>query len=235
MSCAEIAPPPPPLPPLLGRDAALRASVVRRLAAWPVQPATDPALRHAAVALVLADAGHGADLTGLPTHEGWSDQAALILTRRAGGLRRHAGQWALPGGRMDPGESPEQAALRELAEEVGLRLQPADVLGRLDDCVTRSGFCITPVVVWGSSGRDLVADPAEVASIHRIPVSEFLRPDSLLLETIAESPRPVLRLRVGDNWIAAPTAAMLLQFTEVCIRDRATRVDHYDQPLFAWR
>ena len=219
----------------LRRDDRLRGSIAARLQAWQIQPAADPTLRRAAVALVVADAGQGADLGGMPQHAEWSDQAALLLTRRAHGLRRHAGQWALPGGRMDEGETPEHTALRELAEEVGLQLSPADILGRLDDYVTRSGFCITPVVVWAGSGRDLVPDPAEVASIHRIPLTEFLRPDALMVETIAETPRPVLRLRVGDNWIAAPTAAMLYQFREVCILDQPTRVDHFDQPLFAWK
>ena len=221
--------------PDLRRGQWLRDLVAQRLQAWPVQPAADPALRHAAVALVLADAGHGADLSGMPAHADWSDHAALVLTRRAGDMRRHAGQWALPGGRVDAGETPEQTALRELSEEVGLHLSPADVLGRLDDYVSRSGFCITPVVIWGGSGRDLNPNPAEVASIHRIPVSEFLRPDSLMVEAIAETPRPVLRIRIGDNWIAAPTAAMLYQFREVCILDRPTRVAHFDQPLFAWK
>lgn len=216
-------------------DDGLRSRIAERLTKWQIQPAIDPALRRAAVALVLSDAGHGADLGGMPQHADWSDQGALVLTRRSHGLRRHAGQWALPGGRMDEGETPEHTALRELAEEVGLQLTPADILGRLDDYVTRSGFCITPVVVWGGSGRDLLANPDEVASIHRIPLTEFLRPDALMVETIAETPRPVLRLRVGDNWIAAPTAAMLYQFREVCILDQPTRVDHFDQPLFAWR
>ena len=219
----------------LRRDEGLRARIAARLQAWQIQPAVDPALRRAAVALVLADAGHGAELGGMPHHTEWSDQAALLLTRRAGGLRRHAGQWALPGGRMDEGETAEDTALRELGEEIGLHLSPANILGRLDDYTTRSGFCITPVVVWGGSGGDLVPDPTEVGSIHRIPVSEFLRPDALMVETIAETPRPVLRLRVGDNWIAAPTAAMLYQFREVCILDQPTRVDHFDQPLFAWK
>ena len=217
------------------RDDGLRRNIAARLKSWQIQPAADPALRRAAVALVVADAGHGADLGGMPQQAEWSDQSALLLTRRAHGLRRHAGQWALPGGRMDEGETPEHTALRELAEEVGLQLSPADILGRLDDYVTRSGFCITPVVVWGGSGRDLLPDPTEVASIHRIPLTEFLRPDALMVETIAETPRPVLRLRVGDNWIAAPTAAMLYQFREVCILDQPTRVDHFDQPLFAWK
>ena len=93
------------------RDAALRALVAERLAAWPLQAPDTSGLKLAAVALTLTDEGKGATLRGLRQARGWSTQAALILTRRAKGLRGHAGQWALPGGRMDDGETPEQAAL----------------------------------------------------------------------------------------------------------------------------
>lgn len=216
-------------------DAALRQRIAERLAAWPVQASADGAERRAAVALVVAEAGRGAGVPGLPRHVRWRDDAALVLTRRAGGLRAHAGQWALPGGRIDPGETAEDAARRELAEEVGLVLGPDDVLGRLDDYSTRSGYCLTPVVLWGGAARAMAANPAEVQSIHRIAVREFLRKDAPMLESIAETPRPVLRMPVGDNWIAAPTAAVLYQFREVCILGHATRVAHFDQPVFAWR
>ena len=165
----------------------------------------------------------------------WSADAALLLTRRAGSLRNHKGQWALPGGRMDEGESAEQTALRELAEEVGLHLDAGAVLGRLDDYATRSGFSITPVVIWAGRADPLQMNPAEVASIHRIEVAEFMRRDSPMLEPSAHGPHPVLRLPVGDSWIAAPTAAMIHQFCEVCLLGRETRVAHFDQPDFAWR
>jgi ADP-ribose pyrophosphatase YjhB (NUDIX family) len=141
----------------------------------------------------------------------------------------------LPGGRIDEGETPEQAALREMAEEVGLQLDAPAVLGRLDDYVTRSGYLITPVVVWAGAARDLVPNPEEVASIHRIPASELLRDDAPLLNHVAGADHPVLRMPVGDSWIAAPTAAFLYQFRELCLLGRPTRVAHFDQPVFAWR
>jgi 8-oxo-dGTP pyrophosphatase MutT (NUDIX family) len=137
---------------------------------------------------------------------------------------------------MDAGETPEEAALRELQEEVGLQLSPGAVLGRLDDFVTRSGFAITPVVVWGGAAPVLVENAAEVASIHRIPLEEFMRADAPLLDVIEDSAHPMLRMPVGQqHWIAAPTAAFLYQFREVCIAGRATRVAHFEQPLFARR
>lgn len=199
----------------------------------PVPPETG--LRRAAVALVVVDAGHGAGIDGMPAHARWSQEPALLLTRRALHLKRHAGQWALPGGRIDEGETPEQAALRELREEVGLNLPAAAILGRLDDYATRSGFAITPVVVWGDGAATLIADPNEVASIHRLPFAELLRPDAPLLNHPRGAEHPVLRMPVGDRWIATPTAAFLYQFREVVLLGRPTRVAHFDQPYFAWR
>ena len=184
---------------------------------------------------MVTDEGAGSGLWGLTRSGHWSTEAALILTRRAAHLRRHAGQWALPGGRIDEGETPEQAALRELHEEVGLLLAPADVLGRLDTFITRSGFAITPVVLWAGPAPQLRPNPAEVASVHRIPVQEFLRADAPILEPLAGSEHPVLKMPVGDNWIAAPTAALIYQFREVCVLGRPTRVAHFEQPVFAWQ
>jgi 8-oxo-dGTP pyrophosphatase MutT (NUDIX family) len=198
--------------------------------------AVDPAGRkRAAVALVVVEAGHGAEVPGMPQHTGWSTAPALLLTKRAASLRSHAGQWALPGGRMDAGETPEQAALRELEEEVGLKLPAGAVLGRLDDYATRSGYVITPVLIWAGAARDLVANPAEVDTIHRIPVTELLRPDAPMLNQPKGQDHPVLRMPIGERWIAAPTAAFLYQFREVIVLGGVTRVAHFDQPFFAWR
>ena len=217
------------------RDEALRTLLAERLAGWPVQAPDESGLKRAAVALAVADEGLGSSLWGLRPSSQWSDQAALILTRRAKTLSGHAGQWALPGGRIDDGETPEQTALRELHEEVGLQLEPGAVLGRLDTFITRSGYAMTPVVVWAGEARSLVANPAEVASIHRIRLTEFLRADAPLLEPMEGSAHPVLKMPLGDNWIAAPTAALIYQFREVCVLGRATRVAHFEQPRFAWK
>ncbi len=207
----------------------------QRLAGFEVQPLPTEGRRRAAVALVVVEEGLGADLPGLPRPASWSTTSALLLTRRAARLNSHAGQWALPGGRMDEGETPEEAALRELAEEVGLHLGTGAVLGRLDDYATRSGYVITPVLMWGGEARGLQANEAEVASIHRIATKELLRADAPLLNTVPGAEHPVLRMPVGDSWIAAPTAAFLYQFREWLLCGRATRVVHFDQPRFAWQ
>jgi 8-oxo-dGTP pyrophosphatase MutT (NUDIX family) len=218
------------------RDESFRASLARTLGSFERRAhALADTHRHAAVALAVVAEGHGAAIDGLPEHASASARAALLLTRRSASLSSHPGQWALPGGRVEHGESPAAAALRELHEEVGLAVDPVHVLGCLDDYTTRSGFVITPVVVWAGAGDVLVPDPAEVASVHRIPVEEFLRADAPMLEVLPEHEQPVLRMPVGTTWIAAPTAAVLYQFRELCLLGRATRVAHFEQPRFAWR
>lgn len=216
-------------------DDTLKRRIERHLQGFRVRAASASAGRGAAVAVAVTDGGYGADLSGLARFDEWQSHAALVLTRRSSKLRNHPGQWALPGGRIDAGETPEQAALREMNEEVGLQLPPAAVLGRLDDFITRSGFIMTPVVVWIGPERRFVANEHEVDSIHRIPVAEFMRDDAPMLNSEESDGEPVLRMPVGDNWIAAPTAAILYQFREVCIGGRETRVAHFEQPAFAWR
>jgi mutator protein MutT len=202
-------------------DAPLCTHVSGNLDRFEVRAHIDSELRPAAVAITLVADDDGA--------------ACFVLTRRAAGLRSHGGQWAIPGGRLDAGETPEQAALRELDEEVGLRLEPASVLGRLDDFPTRSGYVITPVVVWAGAKAELIANPEEVASIYRVPLSELNRPDVPHLHNIPESDRPLISIRLLGTNIHAPTAAILFQLREVAMWGRDTRVAEYEQPLFAWR
>jgi 8-oxo-dGTP pyrophosphatase MutT (NUDIX family) len=200
---------------------ALRAAMAQRLAAFPRQSQSGEGLKRAAVTMTVVDDGYG--------------QGAFILTKRAPRMNRHAGQWALPGGRLDPGETPEQAGLRELHEEVNLELGAAAILGRLDDYPTRSGYLITPVVIWAGSKAELVPNPAEVASIHRIAFRDLFVPGSPEFVSIPESDRPVIRMPLAGSSIHAPTAAVLYQFREVALAGRATRVAHLEQPVFAWR
>jgi mutator protein MutT len=193
--------------------------LARRLTGFDLRPHDLAGRKAAAVAVVVVEDENG---TG------------ILLTTRAEGLRAHPGQWALPGGRLDAGETPEDAARRELSEELGLAVSADVILGRLDDYSTRSGYRITPVVMWaGAVTEQLVMNPVEVASVHVAHESIFdVEP---LFVTIPESDAPVIQLPMLDTHIHAPTAAVVYQFRELALHGRTTRVDRLEQPVFAWR
>lgn len=202
-------------------SAAGRAAVTRNLERFEARSIDDASLRHAAVCLILADDGAG--------------DCALLITRRASHLKAHAGQFALPGGRVDPGESAIEAALREAREEINLELAPAAILGRLDDFATRSGYVITPLVAWAPPGATMSPNPAEVAGLYRVHLSEFVKPGLPEFVSIPESDRPVIRYPLLSTRIYAPTSAVMYQFIEVAVHGRHTRVAHLEQPVWAWR
>jgi 8-oxo-dGTP pyrophosphatase MutT (NUDIX family) len=196
-----------------------RESLVSALRAFERREHPLNGRRAAAVAVVVVDG---------------EDGPGIVLTKRSARLRAHAGQWALPGGRVDEGETSEDAALRELHEELGLDVATDAVIGRLDDYPTRSGFVMTPVVVWsGLSADAMTPNAAEVASAHVVTA------DTLAVEprfiTIPESSSPVIQLPMLNTLIHAPTAAIVYQFRELALYDRVTRVDELEQPVFAWR
>ena len=205
-------------------DDATRRNIAERCAAFARLPAREPgsALKRAAVAITLVAASDPRRGT------------ALLLTRRAAGLRSHRGQWALPGGRCDAGETPTAAALRELGEELGLSPGPGQVLGSLDDYPTRSGYLITPIVVWAADSAAISPNPDEVASVHRIALDEIEQPGVFDFTAIPESSRRVIRFRHARQFIHAPTAALIYQFAEV-LAGRDTRVAELEQPVFAWK
>jgi 8-oxo-dGTP pyrophosphatase MutT (NUDIX family) len=228
-----------------------------RLAAHEPRVAAPSENKRAAVAIVVTSSEAGADAsdpfaftpeemlavpgdtTGFDgSVTGVSGGASFLLCRRATTLNGHGGQWALPGGRVDPGETAEETALRELDEELGLRLGHDAVLGRLDDYTTRSGYVMTPVVLWADGDVVLSPNPAEVAYVYRIGLHELQRPDSPRFVTIPESDRPVVQVPLGKDLIHAPTGAVLVQFRWVALDGRAgeaARVDEFEQPVFAWK
>lgn len=179
-----------------------------------------PELRPAAVAIALVTDAE--------------DTLCFLLTRRGSTLRKHAGQWALPGGRVDDGEGVVDAACRELREELGIGVKPSSVLGLLDDYPTRSGFLITPVVLWGGPvARPIEPPSSEVQEVYVVPLTDLDVPPRFL--RIPESEAPVIQLPLLDHLIHAPTAAVLYQFAELAVHGRTTRVAHLEQPVFAWR
>ena len=238
---------------MVAHDAELRHRLVANMARHPLLTITDDDRRRAAVAVVVVDSeaadddgipAEPMDMSGVPgdlagfdgTIRGVSGGAAVLLCRRPARMNRHAGQWALPGGRVDDGETVEQAALREIEEELGVRLSVGDVLGRLDDYPTRSGFVITPIVVWAEGAVQVVPDPTEVDYVVHVGLHELCRADSPRFVSIPESDRPVVQMPVGRDLIHAPTGAVLLQFRWVALEGSAgSRVDHLEQPVFAWR
>ena len=197
-------------------SAELRSLIRGHLSRFEPRLLSADGLRHAAVGVVL-----------LSDHQG---RTCFVLTRRLSTLRRHAGQWALPGGRLEAGEDSEAAALREIREEINLDLPTEAVLGRLDDFVTRSGHLVSPLVLWSASPATLVASPDEVDAAFRIALSELDDPAALRL-------RPLLHFSIPSvpTTVHAPTAAILYQFREVALHGRNVRVADTEQPFFAWR
>lgn len=177
--------------------------------------------RHAAVALIITP----------PKKAG--DDACMLLTRRTSILNKHAGQWALPGGRVDDGETAYEAAIRETDEEVGLKLRDEHFLGQLDDLATKSNFIMQPFVFWLEDLSELSPNPDEVASIHYWPISFFQDENAIQLIDQEEGHAPLLRLNWGSTRIHAPTGAVLLQLWEAGILGQESRVNHYAHPNWA--
>jgi ADP-ribose pyrophosphatase YjhB (NUDIX family) len=234
-------------------DEALRERIRANLTRRERRAVTDPTKRHAAVAVVLVDSEVGDDRVDPVDVDDWNvgremalagldgrmvnvaGGAAFLLCRRATRLSSHAAQWALPGGRLDGAETVVDAALRELDEEVGVKLSGSDVLGLLDDYPTRSGYVITPVVVWGGGRLDPRPAPDEVVAVYRVGLHQLQRDDSPRFITIPESPRPVVQIPLGHDLIHAPTGAVLLQLRWLGLEGRDDPVNEFEQPVFAWK
>jgi 8-oxo-dGTP pyrophosphatase MutT (NUDIX family) len=222
---------------------ALRDAITANVAAHSRRDAALGERRRAAVTIVLVAGADGGAVLARPDDdhpehgmEGLGGSTAFLLCRRASRLNQHAGQWALPGGRLDAGESVVDAALRELHEELGVELDESSVVGQLDDYPTRSGYVVSPVVLWADSLVSIVPNPGEVRAVYRIGLTELCRDDSPRFVQIPESDRPVVQLPLGTFLLHAPTAAVMLQFRWVGLDGHLDcRVDELEQPVFAWK
>lgn len=204
-------------------DDGLRQRLSDNLKNFEIQPLDVEGLRSAAVALVVTSDPRGA--------------ASILLTLRPARMGRHSNQYALPGGKVDPGETAAEAAFRELSEELGIDLPASALLGQLDDYPTRSGFRITPFVLWAGADITITPEPTEVAEVHHIPFRE-LDSDAIPLFAPGETEdRPVLysNFPALGTQMYSPTASIIYQFREAALGGRPTRVSHFDQPRFAWR
>jgi mutator protein MutT len=205
-------------------DATIRIRIAANLNKFKSIQIDDPNLRHAAVAIVV--------IADIDKH----DSHSILLTLRTSHLKQHSGQYALPGGKLDPGETPVEAALRELREELGISLDTENLLGQLDDYPTRSGFRISPIVFWADSNVSIIPSPHEVEKVFRIPFNELDSDAIPLFEPGKENGSQIVcsQFPTLGHRMYSPTAAIIFQFREVAIRGAATRVAHFDQPNFAW-
>lgn len=205
-------------------DALTRNTIAKRLSSVfggrPEVAAAPRVLRPAAVGIVLSDAG---------------GELRFLLTMRPAGMRRHANQFALPGGRVDDGETVEETVLRELEEELGVRLTGDDVIGRLPDYDTRSGFRITPLVLWAAPLGPLRPSPDEVADVFHIPVAALDGPSVPILIDDSGSERPIIQMPLAGDLVHAPTGAILYQFGQAALAGRYVDANAFEEPLFAWR
>ncbi|GAA2413065.1 CoA pyrophosphatase [Actinomadura vinacea] len=194
---------------------AFRETAAERLGAFSSTTVRDsPGSRRAGVVVCVVE--HG----GAPS---------VILIKRAD-RGRNAGQWGLPGGRVDEGETPEEAALRELHEELGLAVGPGEVLGALDDFPAASGFAITPIVVAPAEPGPLRPSPDEVHSVHHVSLGRLAADDTPRWVPQLDGGH-LLQMRLRPDWVVhAPTGAMLWQFREVVLLGREVRVADFLQP-----
>ena len=150
------------------------------------------------------------------------DDPTVLLTLRSSRLNSHAGQVSFPGGRIEAGETPEQAALREAQEEVGLDPAVPELLGRLPTLLTGTGYLVTPVVALLRPPFALQSDPGEVAEAFEYPLARLLDPAA------PERRKQDFRGRMREFWvwphdrhyIWGATASMLVTLSAV-LREEA--------------
>jgi 8-oxo-dGTP pyrophosphatase MutT (NUDIX family) len=144
-----------------------------------------------------------------------ANDPAVVFTQRTAHLADHAGQIALPGGRCDEGDcTPERTALREAEEEIGLESARVEILGRLPEYLTSTGFSVTPVVGWAEPPLAYRPDPHEVHDVFEVPLAFLLDPANHRYESAFYKGRMrhYWAMPYGDRFIWGATAGMLVTF-----------------------
>jgi 8-oxo-dGTP pyrophosphatase MutT (NUDIX family) len=150
-------------------------------------------------------------------------QPTVVLTQRTSHLAHHAGQIAFPGGRREGSdESPERTALREATEEIGLDDRRVEVLGRLPEYRTSTGFSVTPIVGWAEPPMTWRADPHEVADVFEVPLAFLLDPRNHRYESAfyRGRMRHYWAMPYGDRFIWGATAGMIVTFQRLISRSQ---------------
>lgn len=176
----------------------LRAILTRR----PAIEIEAPQYRRACVLVAL-----------VRTDAGWS----ILFSRRSATLAAHSGQIAFPGGSVEGGEALESAAIREAEEEVGIRREAVEVIGRLDDLITNSGFLVAPFIGIIRERTDYVLHEAEVAEVFEVPVEAMLDVSQPEVRFVAFGNRryPAYFYRYREYEIWGLTGRMLKEFLDL--------------------
>lgn len=146
---------------------------------------------------------------------------AIVFTQRTAHLADHAGQIAFPGGRCDADDcTPERTALREAEEEIGLDASRVELLGRLPEYLTSTGFAVTPVVGWAEPPMAYRPDPHEVADVFEVPLGFLLDPRNHRYESAFYKGRmrKYWAMPYGERFIWGATAGMLVTFQRILTR-----------------
>lgn len=190
----------------------MAAAIARKLERFRGDFQTEPSLpvrddlRAAAVLVPLVDRAEG---------------MGVLLTLRNASLPHHAGQVSFPGGRIEAGDASAAAtALRETEEEIGLPAARVEIIGRLDDYITGTGFLVAPIVGLIRPPYALNPDPSEVEAVFEVPLAFFLDPANHRRESRIFNgvERRFYAMPYGDKYIWGATAAMLMNLYDL-LRD----------------
>ena len=142
------------------------------------------------------------------------EHPTVLLTQRSAHLRKHGGQIAFPGGKIDPPESAVEAAVREAEEEIGLPAHCIEPIGYMDYYYTGTGFRIAPVVAIVTPPFDLAINTEEVDSAFEVPLSFLMQPANHQRVTRDSDGRTFLAMPYGERYIWGATAGMLRHLYE---------------------